>query len=68
VPLRQGLIQESDLAGEIGEVITGRKPGRLSEGEITLFDSAGIAFQDSATMPLEYDRAVSRPASGSRRR
>jgi alanine dehydrogenase len=53
-----GLIKESEIAGEIGEVITGRKPGRLSEGEITLFDSTGISLQDSATVPLEYERAV----------
>jgi len=58
VQLRQGLIKESDIAGEIGEVITGRKPGRLSEGEITLFASTGIAVQDSTTVPLEYERAV----------
>jgi alanine dehydrogenase len=58
VPLRDGLIAESDIAGEIGEVITGRKPGRTSEDEITLFDSTGIALQDSATVPLEYERAL----------
>ena len=45
-------------AGEIGEVITGKKPGRTSEAEITLFDSTGVALQDSATVPLEYERAV----------
>jgi ornithine cyclodeaminase/alanine dehydrogenase-like protein (mu-crystallin family) len=44
VPLRQGLIKESDIAGETGKVITGRKAGWLSEGEITLFNSAGIAL------------------------
>ncbi len=58
MPLRQGLIKEDDIAGEIGEVITGRKPGRTSNEEITLFDSTGIALQDSATVPLEYKRAV----------
>jgi len=58
VPLRQGVIRESDIAGEIGEVITGKRPGRTSESEITLFDSTGIALQDSATVPLEYERAV----------
>jgi alanine dehydrogenase len=58
VPLREGLIGEKDIAGEIGEVITGRKPGRTSEEEITLFDSTGIALQDSATVPLEYERAL----------
>jgi alanine dehydrogenase len=58
VPLRAGLIKESDIAGEIGEVITGRKAGRTGDDEITLFDSTGIALQDSATVPLEYERAV----------
>ena len=58
VPLQQGLIMETDIAGEIGEVITGRKPGRTSNSEITLFNSTGIALQDSATVPLEYERAV----------
>ena len=58
VPLAKGLIREQDIAGEIGEVITGKKQGRRSDDEITLFDSAGIALQDSATVPLEYERAV----------
>lgn len=58
VPLKEGVITEADLAGEIGEVITGKKPGRTSEEEITIFDSTGIALQDSATVPLEYERAV----------
>ena len=58
VPLSQGLISEADIAGEIGEVITGKKPGRTSDKEITIFDSTGIALQDSATVPLEYERAV----------
>ena len=26
--------------------------------KITLFDSTGIALQDSATVPLEYERAA----------
>ena len=58
VPLREGLIKEQDIAGEIGEVIIGGKPGRVSDREITLFDSTGIALQDSATVSLEYERAV----------
>ena len=58
VPLREGLIKEKDIAGEMGEIITGRKSGRVSDREITLFDSTGIALQDSATVPLEYERAV----------
>jgi alanine dehydrogenase len=58
VPLAQGLISEDDIAGEIGEVVTGKTPGRTSPSEVTVFDSTGIALQDSATVPLEYERAV----------
>jgi alanine dehydrogenase len=58
VPLSEGLITEAQIAGEIGEVVTGRKPGRTSPEEVTLFDSTGIALQDSATVPLEYERAL----------
>lgn len=58
VPLSEGLISEDDIVGEIGEVVAGKKPGRTSDDEITVFDSTGIALQDSATVPLEYERAL----------
>jgi alanine dehydrogenase len=58
VPLSTGELTEADLAGEIGEVVAGHKPGRTSDEDITVFDSTGIALQDSATVPLEYERAV----------
>lgn len=58
VALREGLIAEGDVAGEIGKVICGELEGRQSDEQITVFDSTGIALQDSATVPLEYERAV----------
>jgi alanine dehydrogenase len=58
IPLAQGLLREQDIVGEIGEVIIGKKTGRTSDQDITVFDSTGIALQDSATIPLEYERAV----------
>jgi alanine dehydrogenase len=58
VALREGLIGEGDIAGEIGKVICGELEGRQSEEQVTVFDSTGIALQDSATVPLEYERAV----------
>jgi alanine dehydrogenase len=53
-----GCDRRTGIAGEIGEVITGKKQGRRSDDEVTLFDSTGIALQDSATVPLEYERAL----------
>ena len=58
VALREGLIAEGDVAGEIGKVICGELEGRQSDEQITVFDSTGIALQDSATVPLEYERAI----------
>jgi len=58
VALAEGLITEDDVAGEIGKVIAGLLAGRESEDQVTVFDSTGIALQDSATVPLEYERAV----------
>ncbi len=57
VPLREGLITEDHIAGEIGKVICGELEGRQSDEQITVFDSTGIALQDSATVPLEVERA-----------
>lgn len=58
VALAEGLIAEDDVAGEIGKVICGELEGRQSPEQITVFDSTGIALQDSATVPLEYERAL----------
>ena len=57
VALREGLIAEDHIAGEIGKVICGELEGRQSDDQITVFDSTGIALQDSATVPLEVERA-----------
>jgi len=57
IPLQEGMITESHFYAELGEIITGKKPGRLSEDEITLFKSNGLAIQDAATAKLVYDKA-----------
>ncbi len=58
VPLREGRISEGDVVGEIGDVVVGKVEGRTSDADVTVFDSTGIALQDSATVPLEYERAL----------
>ena len=42
---------------EVGEVLAGKKPGRKSRDEITLYKSTGLAVEDAATARLVYDRA-----------
>lgn len=46
-PHREGKLDQ--LCGEIGGVISGKLPGRLSDQDITIFDSTGIALQDLAS-------------------
>ncbi len=44
---------------ELGEVIAGHKPGRVSEKEITLYKSVGVAVEDIAAAEVVYRRAIS---------
>ncbi len=45
------------LHGELGEVISGAKPGRTAQEQITVFDSTGIALQDLAAAAAVLRRA-----------
>jgi ornithine cyclodeaminase/alanine dehydrogenase-like protein (mu-crystallin family) len=47
----------ADVHGELGELVTGRKAGRTSPEQITLFDSTGTGLQDAAAAALLYTRA-----------
>ena len=42
----QGLFHADDIHATLGEILAGRKKGRTSDEEITLFDATGLAFQD----------------------
>ena len=58
VPLSSGFISSEDIHCELGEVVAGVKKGRMSDDEITVFDSTGLAIQDLATANLVFERAV----------
>lgn len=45
--LEKGRLHERQLV-ELGDVIVGRRPGRETEAQITLFESQGMAIQDLA--------------------
>jgi ornithine cyclodeaminase/alanine dehydrogenase len=49
IPIRDGLFSKQDIVCEIGQVIAGRNPGRLSATETTIFDATGLAAQDILT-------------------
>ena len=60
IPLQEGLITEDSIVGSVGEVLLGRKPGRASDEEITVFDALGLAVEDvtAAVYVLEHAEAV----------
>jgi len=57
IPIDEGALDRSHMFAELGEVVTGKKPARESNDEITLFKSNGLAIQDVATAKLVYDKA-----------
>jgi alanine dehydrogenase len=60
IPMKEGRIKADHFADEIGEVAAGKKPGRASADQITLFKSVGVAVEDAATASLVYRLAVAR--------
>ena len=56
--IEAGLMQSQDVHAELGEIVAGRKPGRTSNEEITIFDSTGTALQDVAAAATVYERAI----------
>jgi alanine dehydrogenase len=64
VPLSRGLLRREEIYGELGEIVAGRKRGRESEGEITVFDSTGLAIQDVAVAWTVYKKAEKEGTGG----
>lgn len=55
VPIRDQIISEEEVRGTLGDVLTGRIPGRQSDDQITIFDSTGLAIQDLVCASLVYE-------------
>ena len=53
----EGVITEEDIYAEMGEIVAGKKEGRTSPDEITLFKATGLAIQDVGTAHKVYTLA-----------
>jgi len=60
IPIGEGAIEPSHIAGELGDVIGKRAPGRQRARDITIFKSLGMAVEDLAAARLAFDRASER--------
>lgn len=56
--LQKRVMARSDVHAELAEIVAGKKPGRTSDKEITIFDSTGVALEDVAAALVVYERAV----------
>ncbi len=57
IPMKKGLISIDRITGELGEVISGKLPGRTDMDEITIFKTVGIAVTDVVTAHCIYKKA-----------
>jgi ornithine cyclodeaminase len=55
--IRDGLIGEEHIHAEIGELISGARPGRTAPDQITLYKSVGVAVQDAVAAHLVLEAA-----------
>ena len=53
-----GVMTKDSVHAELGQVISGSRPGRRSADETFVFDSTGLGLQDVAAAALVYERAV----------
>jgi alanine dehydrogenase len=52
IPIKEGLINRDHIAADLNELLNGKKAGRTSSSEITLFKSVGCALEDLVTAEL----------------
>lgn len=63
--IEAGVMSPEDVHAELADIVAGRRPGRTSAEEITLFDSTGVGVQDAASAALVYERARAKGAGSS---
>ena len=60
VPLARGQLTPEQVYGSLGDIVAGKKPGRQTPEEITVFDSTGLIIQDLGLGLAVYQRARER--------
>ena len=57
IPLKKGVISQSDVIGDLAELCSGVVHGRVSENEVTAFKSVGMALEDLIAVKLVIGNA-----------
>lgn len=56
--LQDGIIAKEDRIVELGELTSGRHPGRTDDSQVTICDLTGVGVQDAAIAALAYEKAL----------
>jgi ornithine cyclodeaminase/alanine dehydrogenase-like protein (mu-crystallin family) len=51
-PIRDGLIDAKHIHAELGEIVSGARPGRTDPSQLTLYKAVGVAVEDAAAAAL----------------
>lgn len=53
-----GSMARESVYAELGDILAGKRAGRVDAREVIVFDSTGMALQDVAAAALVYERAA----------
>lgn len=56
--IEAGVMTAGDVYADLGDIASGRKPGRRNDSDIFIFDSTGTALQDVTSASIAYERAM----------
>jgi ornithine cyclodeaminase/alanine dehydrogenase-like protein (mu-crystallin family) len=57
IPLKNEIISRNQIVADLHELASGKKPGRISREDITLFKSVGCALEDLVTAKMVYEKS-----------
>ena len=58
IPLQEGIITENNIKADLFELCSGKKQGRSSDAEITMFKSVGHALEDLVAAKYYYNKFI----------
>jgi ornithine cyclodeaminase len=58
--LRDGVVTATHIHAELGELVSGARPGRTSATQITLYKSVGVAVEDAVAASMVLEAAQQR--------
>ena len=58
IPQSEGILTKNMLHSELGDIISGKKVGRETEEEVTVFKSVGLAIVDIIVAQYFYKKLI----------